>query len=887
MDRSIFKFVFRYSKKQQIYILFVTAISLPFYYFSLDIPKRIVNQTLGAESWQFSTSYEFFLFPPVMLERLELLFALCGAFLLLVLINGGFKYYINVYKGRLGERMLRRLRYQLLTRILRFPLRHFHKVSQGELIPMVTAEIEPVGGFIGDALALPAHQGGLLITAIVFIFAQDMWMGLAAVSLYPIQGYIIPKLQRQVVQLGKIRVREVRKLSERIGEGVTGAQDIHAHDTSNYELADFAYRLGRIYDIRYKIYRKKFFVKFLNNFLGQLTPFFFFSIGGYLVIEGAFSLGSLVAVLAAYKDLGPPWKELLNYYQIMADTTVKYEQVVNQFEPEGMLDESLLTTDVENPRPLEGEIVAINLGLTEDDLNLVESVSFSLGLKKHVAIAGAGGSGKEALSLLMARLADPTSGKIRIAGQDIATLPEAVTGRRISYIGPNAFLRSTSLGDNLFYGLKHRPQVPATYDDATASARRRDLAESLASGNTTLDLFADWTDYAALDASSAEELKAAGVRALHLADLSEDVYNLGLRSVFDPVERPEITQRLLAARAALRERLADPEIADLVEPFDVEKYNHNMTLAENLLFGTPLGKFFDIENLGDNPYVESILKRTGLIEPLMLKGYEVAATMVELFSGLPPEHEFFEQFSFIGAEDLPDYGALIGRANREKLHELEEADRVKLLSLPFKLIPARHRLGIIDEEFQERLLEARAAFAANLPDRALKAVEFFHPDRYNAAATVQDNILFGKVAYGHARGDERVGRVISEVLDSLGLRADVIETGMDFQVGIGGTRLSVALRQKLALARAVLKRPDILIVSEATAALDGNVQIRIMDSLLGEFRGRSVIWVLHRPSLGKRFDRILVMRNGRLVEQGSFTELDRPGSDFRELIADE
>ena len=887
MERNIFRFIFQFSKPQQFFILFVTALSLPFYYFSLDIPKIIVNQTLGGESESYPMEYHFFGKKIASLGQIELLFTLCGAFLLLVLINGGFKYYVNVYKGRLGERMLRRLRYQLLTRVLRFPSGHFRKVSQGELIPMITAEIEPVGGFIGDAIALPAHQGGLLLTAIVFIFAQDLFMGLAAISLYPIQGYIIPKLQRKVVMLSKKRVREVRKLSERIGEGVSGNLEIHAHDTSNYELADFSYRLGRIYDIRYDIYRKKFFVKFLNNFLGQLTPFFFFSIGGYFVIQGSVSLGSLVAVLAAYKDLAPPWKELLNYYQIMADTSVKYEQVVTQFEPAGMRDEHLMTEDTEGREPLSGDLSLANVSLSEDDVRVVEAVTCQIALNEHVAIVGAGGSGKGALALLMARLVDTTSGKITIAGRELANLPESFTGRRLSFVGPNAVLMSTSLGENLYYGLKHRPGIPAVYDDAQAEERRRSLVECEASGNTTMDIFADWTDYAAAAANSPEELQNAGVRALHVADLSDDVYDLGLRSVVDPAERPDFTRRILEARTAFRERLTDPQLAELIEPFDSTKYNANATMSENLLFGTPVGDAFDFENLAENSYVLSVLERTGLVNDLLEKGYMVAETMVELFSGLPPEHEFFQQFSFISADELPEYAALVNRADRNKLGELEEFDRSMLLSLPFKLIPARHRLGVLDEAFQQKLLTARAAFASELPKDLAAAVEFFDPLHYNASATLQDNILFGKLAYGQAQGAERVGRVISEVIASLELRSTVIEAGLDFQVGIGGARLTMGQRQKLAIARAVLKRPDVLIVSEATAALDGAGQNQIMENLITEFKGRALVWVLHRSSQGNRFDRVIVMRGGHVVEQGPSDQLDRPGSYFKELIEGE
>ena len=149
--------------------------------------------------------------------QVDYLFLLCGVFLVLVLINGGFKYVINVYEGIVGERMLRRLRYELFSRVLRFPLPHFRHISPGEIVQMINAEVEPLGGFIAEAFALPAFQGGTLLTILVFMFAQDPIMGLAAIALYPFQIYVIPKLQRQVNLLGKARVRQVRRLADRIG----------------------------------------------------------------------------------------------------------------------------------------------------------------------------------------------------------------------------------------------------------------------------------------------------------------------------------------------------------------------------------------------------------------------------------------------------------------------------------------------------------------------------------------------------------------------------------------------------------------------------------------------------------------------------------------------
>ena len=92
---------------------------------------------------------------------------------------------------------------------------------------------------------------------------------------------------------------------------------------------------------------------------------------------------------------------------------------------------------------------------------------------------------------------------------------------------------------------------------------------------------------------------------------------------------------------------------------------------------------------------------------------------------------------------------------------LSSDQRAKLLSLPFKLIAARHRLDILDERLQQRILEARHAFHRDLPEEAKDQIEFFDPGRYNAAATVQDNVLFGKIAYGEAGAQTRVPAAIT------------------------------------------------------------------------------------------------------------------------------
>ncbi len=112
------------------------------------------------------------------------------------MLHGLFKMRLNTMKGVTAERLLRRFRFNLISRMMRFPTRYFQDTSQGELVSMVTSEAEPMGGLMGDFIAQPVFQAGQMLIIVVFLFLQSFWFGLAGVALIPLQAYVIPILQR-------------------------------------------------------------------------------------------------------------------------------------------------------------------------------------------------------------------------------------------------------------------------------------------------------------------------------------------------------------------------------------------------------------------------------------------------------------------------------------------------------------------------------------------------------------------------------------------------------------------------------------------------------------------------------------------------------------------
>jgi ABC-type multidrug transport system fused ATPase/permease subunit len=112
----------------------------------------------------------------------------------------------------------------------------------------------------------------------------------------------------------------------------------------------------------------------------------------------------------------------------------------------------------------------------------------------------------------------------------------------------------------------------------------------------------------------------------------------------------------------------------------------------------------------------------------------------------------------------------------------------------------------------------------------------------------------------------------------------VVAVGLEFQAGIGGARLSQSQRQKLSIARCLVRQPDILILDEASANLDAVSQNLVLENILGARREQGIVWILNRVSDAEHFGKIIVLKSGRVVEMGTFEELSTAQGEFQTLL---
>jgi ATP-binding cassette subfamily B protein len=164
--------------------------------------------------------------------------------------------------------------------------------------------------------------------------------------------------------------------------------------------------------------------------------------------------------------------------------------------------------------------------------------------------------------------------------------------------------------------------------------------------------------------------------------------------------------------------------------------------------------------------------------------------------------------------------------------------------------------------------------------------------RSKIAIALQENLLFGatireNIRYAVPLASDAEVRAAARVACAEEF-IEKLPEAYDSELGERGTKLSTGQRQRLSIARAVLKDAPILILDEPTASLDAETELRVLGRLAEWGRGRVIFLVTHRLSTIRRADRVAVLREGRVVEFGSHQELMRiPGGAYRALVETE
>ncbi|WOI32715.1 ABC transporter transmembrane domain-containing protein [Tritonibacter scottomollicae] len=873
MEPSLFSFIWRHSRRQQLGLLLLTLLTFPFLYITLELPKRIVNDAIGSPSewvdlWGWRLTSE------------DYLLVLCFAFLGAVLASGMMKMRLNTLKGILSERLLRRLRYQMIARMMRFPSGHFHTTSQGEMVSMITSESEPMGGLMGDAVAQPVFQAGQMLTIVTFLFVQSVWFGLASVALIPLQAWLIPMLQRQINLLNKDRIAEVRALSAEIGETAAGLSDLRSNGGWRYRLAQVSNRLGRLFEIRRRIYMKKFFMKFLNNLIGHLTPFFFYSVGGVLAIRGEITVGALVAALAAYKDLSAPWKELLTYYNQVQDMSLRWQIMAEKFAPPGMIDEKLFEGEPREVPHLRGEIELRDVTVKDaEGKPILDSLSLTIPAGAQVAIQSSSTAERQALAQVLTREVLPSRGEVIVAGRPLAELHQGVIASRIGYAFNAPYLFDGSLGDNVLMPLRSRPR--ATGPELQLLQR----AESLRAGNSPDPLNADWVNPDLAGLGSEDGLRDWWFQLVEAMGIDGQLFHRTLHARLQDRHRA-LEAQITELRPRIEARLQEKGLRDVVYRFLPDHYNPALSLAENMMFAFPVqpvpAKLFTNP---DGPF-QRVLRAEGLEAQTRDISLALLDTLQRTFGRGDTSHPLFRRLGL--DEDL--YARITKAAERHlAAQELNREDRALLCTLPFLLTEEQIGPGL-PRAYKTHILRIRENRSDLLLSECSGVYRRLRSEEYARKLTVLENALFGRISAHAGARAQAVEDAVADVMADHDLKARLALMIYDLPTGLGGALLEPVFRERAAFTRAAIKRPDILILDHVLASHDSDSRLKTRTRLQALLPKTTMIHFEDHFENPSRYDLYLELKDGRVDgQEGSatpvWTDTDDTGGDFDRKLA--
>lgn len=758
------------------------------------------------------------LFPGIPIDPSIRTTAVIGALVLIPVVITLLLAAVEWIAVRIGARVLGRVRRLVLKAVLTAPPTGRDDAAAAALL--VGDPLARESTVLGSSLLGALQATGTVAVLAAYTAAIDWHAGIALLAMAIAVAYLFGRRLDLRFETARAQRREGTDVEQSLADLVRRIPALRAHGTGAFEWE----RLTRaIADGHRPVARRESRLAIVRAAAAGamlLTPLVVLAVGAWFESASARSAGSLAACSLAAALTALATREMLHWRRLVDQVRPILEETARTFA-------GLQNRDRPGPPerlPRSGALVARGVSAYDPSSGArVTGVDLTLAFPAHVALVGDGASGPRVLASLIGGQLHPSTGALTFGGVDLTAADPIERAHRIAYAGGDTVLIPGTLRQNFLYGCPK--------------------------------------DEADLESHLAEAIAVAGLDRL--------IHARGLAGTLDPRAEPKLATAVVESRRIVQAALQADGLARFVDPFDIERYNHHATIGENILFGRSIGDTFHEDHLASHPFMRAILEAEDLTKPLTAMGLSIATSMIEIFSEIPDGHPLFERFSFFSAADRSYFEDLVERRNERPRRGSESArDRERLIGLALRYSESRHRLGLIDEGMRSRLLAARADFAKMLPTSLQPAIEFYDPARICTAASLQDNLLFGRIAADQAGAEEAVHGVISRVLTERGLDRDMSRIGLESPVDTRGGDLSSDEIAGIDLVRCLVRQPDMLVVERALDGLTGQAA----DGLVGRLRralvGRGLLVVTSAitPAMGNPpFDAVIRFERGMPV----------------------
>jgi putative ABC transport system ATP-binding protein len=783
-------------------------------------------------------------------------------------------YWRRKMEMELQEAMVRNLTLELFERLLRFSADFFNDREVERINTRAVEDSSRVATFWAEAvLGVPLAVVSLVVFAAMML-ARNWFLGACMIPLSLLSGYFIFFDRR--IQALNTRDRETREsIRAEANQAVGGVAELRAHYAFDYGLASLRRSFADYQRLMTEMGKLTALFQALSPLISTLQIGVLIWIGASLCLGGSplaafagqLSWGDVIAFLFLLQLFQRPVTDITGFvvrWRLARESIRRVEEFLDRprvFESAG--GEPALPI---GPLPVGFERISVRAPSGAPILNEVE---LTLIPGEHVALAGPAGCGKSTAIQLVVRGIAASNGRLVLGPQRVEEYHVESMAREVGFVPQKPVLFNTSIRNNLLLGLRRAPAPVATGGPPVATTRG--LAD--AEGPIDITRLESVKDLGDLD----REL----LRVVRLVDLEADVLRKCLDNPLPASREPSpFRARIRALRLAVSDRLKDAA-AQVCVPFHPSRYLPG-PLSSNLVW---------VGAVGEEPLsalaarVHDALQSEALLDQLLEFGRrQLLSDQALTVRAVQREPRLLE---FLPVRPVAlDKGAALADRKDVPLGALPRDLRLVLLEAALEGDSATAQKRFEKADFAGRVVAARQLIAdRNAGWRG--GWRPLDPEEYLPRIGLRENLLGGRVDLRLLGAADRVDGAIKEVLEEQGLLAEALLAGLEFVVGEGGKYLSGGQKQKTAIARVLLKNPSLLLLDEATAALDELSQARIVEMVRRDFAGKTVVSISHRLSTIRHCDRIVVLDHGQLAQQGTYEELVAQEGIFQELVRQE
>lgn len=401
----------------------------------------------------------------VLAEKDMAMLNIISASIVIVFAIRGFFYFWQSYLvSYIGQRVVVDVREVMFRKFQRMPMAYFDKHQTGETMSYVTNDVAAIQSALVDNLIEFFTEAAILVGSIVLMLYIDWKLTLLTLITVPMVGYAMRIFGRKIKRAGALIQERMADITALLQESISSIRVVKSFVREEYEIKRFCEENLLNFQAVMKNVKLTSMLTPTVEFLAAVAVTLIVWFGGYEVVQGIMSAGSLVAFLTYAVNLANPVKRLSRIYGRMQQAMAAIDRIFSVLDMEETVNDK--PNAVAMPK-VSGKVTVENVTFSYDDKhNALENVSFEVTPGQMIAFVGPSGAGKSTIANLIPRFYDVNTGSIKIDGYDIRDVTLNSLREQIGIVPQETLLFSTTVMENIRYG-----RLDATDDEVISAAK--------------------------------------------------------------------------------------------------------------------------------------------------------------------------------------------------------------------------------------------------------------------------------------------------------------------------------------------------------------------------------------------------------------------------------